>query len=179
MKNISTQVKKIAKKIKLLIMDVDGVLTPGYIAVTDKGQELKIFDVHDGFGLMLWRREGFKSAIITAGDAAAVQKRADCLKIDCVYLKAMNKLIAYEDIKNKLNIGDEQICFIGDDLIDIPILRRVGFPCCVSNARKELLPFVKYVTKNSGGRGAIREIIEILLKGKGLWKNILDLYTKR
>lgn len=173
---LTPSVKKRAKNIELLIMDVDGVLTPGYIVLDESGLEMKFFDVHDGFGLVLWRRGGLKTAIITAGDTKAVEKRAGYLKIDKVYQNTRNKLMIYERLKDEFKVADKQVCFIGDDLIDLPILKRAGLACCVSNAHKDTMPYAHYVSENKGGRGAVREIIDIILKAKGLWDKVTEDY---
>ena len=174
----SSDIKKRAQKIKLLIMDVDGVLTPGYIMMGESGRETKIFDVYDGFGIMLWRKSGLKSAIITAGLTGAVEKRAGCLKVDCVYQNAKDKLHVYERLKKRLNVKDDEICFIGDDLIDIPILKKAGLACCVANACPEVSRYVHYKSVKEGGRGAVREIIEMVLKSKGIWKDAIREYIR-
>lgn len=171
-------IRKKAEKIKLLIMDVDGVLTPGYILVNSSGKELKIFDVQDGFGIMLWGKAGLKSAIITAGRAPAVKYRAECLKVDKVYQHARDKLVAYKRLKKFFSISDNQICFIGDDLIDIPVLKRVGLSCAVPNGHHDMKGYVSYICKRHGGRGAVREVIDLILKAKGLWLEVTKDYIR-
>jgi 3-deoxy-D-manno-octulosonate 8-phosphate phosphatase (KDO 8-P phosphatase) len=173
---ITPAIKKKAERIRLLIMDVDGVLTPGYIVLGDSGREIKFFDVQDGFGLSLWRKAGLKSAIITAGATGAVEKRAGYLKIDSIYQGAKDKLTVYNRIKDEFKVDDRQICFIGDDLLDLPILKRAGLACCVLNANQEVLPYVHYISRKEGGRGAVREIIDMILKIKGLWDKVSEDY---
>jgi 3-deoxy-D-manno-octulosonate 8-phosphate phosphatase (KDO 8-P phosphatase) len=175
---ISRHVQERAKDIKLLVMDVDGVLTPGYMFVTDSGNQAKIFDVQDGFGIMLWQKAGFYSAIITAGKSPAIEHRADSLKIDKVYQEAKDKGLVYEKLKKHFKVSDEQVCFIGDDLIDIPILKRAGLACSVQNAHKDIQPYVHYRCELAGGKGAVREIIDIILKAKDLWGDITKEYFK-
>lgn len=169
---LKSGLKKRAKRIRVLIMDVDGVLTPGYIVMGDSGREMKFFDVQDGFGLSLWRKAGLKSAIITAGATGAVEKRAGYLKIDSIYQGVKDKFTIYERIKDEFKVTDSQICFIGDDLIDLPILKKVGLACCVSNATRDIMPYVHYVSRREGGRGAVREIIDLVLKTQGLWDKV-------
>ena len=164
------------KKIKVLIMDIDGVLTDGRIILSNFGDELKFFDVRDGFGLALWRKAGYKSAIITANKSCVVTRRARMLKIDKVYQKVYNKLTVYNKIKKIFKVTDGQICFIGDDLIDLPILKRIGFSCCVANAIEDIKPEVDYVTKKEGGRGAVREVIDMILKTQNMWKEVTKTY---
>ncbi|MFH0731992.1 MAG: HAD hydrolase family protein [Candidatus Omnitrophota bacterium] len=163
-------------KIKMLIMDVDGVLTDGGIVLGTFGSELKFFNVHDGFGLTLWRKGGYKSAIITANSSSAVRRRAKFLQVDKVCQKAFDKLEAYGKIKKEFGLTDEQICFIGDDLIDLPVLKRVGFSCCVANALEDIKLSVDYVTKNSGGHGAVREVIDLILKRQNIWQQVAKIY---
>lgn len=171
---ISAEARRRIKDVKLLIMDVDGVLTNGYIVLGDDPGELKIFDVQDGLGLMLWKKAGLKSAIITAGNTKAVERRADSLKIDKVYQGSINKIEAYNHLKKEFEVNDNQICFIGDDLIDIPILKKAGFACCVLNASKDIYSYAHYVSKAEGGRGAVREIIELILKEQNLWNGVIE-----
>jgi len=176
--NVNKDIRKRAKNIKLLLMDVDGVLTPGYMVVTNSGKETKVFDVQDGFGIMLWHKAGFKSAIITAGKASAIKCRADALNIDKVYQNAKDKLYFYNKLKTEFDVCDDQICFIGDDLVDIPVLRRVGFSCSVRNGHDDIQDYVHYICKARGGRGAVREVIDMILKIKGLWPEITRDYFK-
>jgi len=166
------------KNIKVLIRDIDGVLTDGRIVLGNSGNEFKFFDVLDGFGLGIWRRAGYKSAIITANKSSVVKKRARFLKVDKVYQKAFDKLIIYNKIKKVFNATDEQICFIGDDLIDLPVLKRAGFSCSVANACEDIKPLVDYVTKKKGGRGAVREVIDLILKGQNLWQEVVEIYQR-
>ncbi|MCM8778318.1 MAG: HAD-IIIA family hydrolase [Candidatus Omnitrophica bacterium] len=165
-----------AKKIKILIMDVDGVLTDGKFYYGNYGDELKAFDIQDGFGLTLLKRAGIKTIIVTAGNSRIITRRAKHLRITKVYQKAYKKLETYEKILKKFRVKDEEVCYIGDDLIDIPILKRVGFAVCVPNAREELKPLVHYITRQRGGEGAVREIAEILLKAQDKWIQVTQRY---
>ncbi|MDD5504262.1 MAG: HAD-IIIA family hydrolase [Candidatus Omnitrophica bacterium] len=174
--NTVQDIKCRAKKIKMLLMDVDGVLTPGSMIISDSGKEIKAFDVHDGFGIMLWHKAGLKSAIITAGDSKAVARRADTLNIDRVFQNAKDKLCFYDKIKNEFGLRDDQVCFIGDDLIDIPVLKRAGLSCAVSNAREDIHDYAHYRCRARGGRGAVREVIDMILKIKGLWPGVTGIY---
>jgi 3-deoxy-D-manno-octulosonate 8-phosphate phosphatase (KDO 8-P phosphatase) len=167
-----------AKKIELLLMDVDGVLTPGHMVIMDSGKEIKIFNVQDGFGIMLWHKAGLKSAIITAGKAPAISHRARALNVDAVYDNIKDKLGSYNQLKDKFNLSDDQICFIGDDLIDIPILKRAGLACVVENANIDTKRFAHYKCGFQGGRGAVREIIDMILKSKGLWHKVTRDYYR-
>lgn len=160
-------------KIKLLVMDVDGVLTDGKIVVDAQGKELKFFDVQDGFGLVLLRQAGIKTAILSARSSPAVTARAEDLKIDKICQDAYPKISAYERLIRELGCTDEQVCFMGDDLPDLPVLKRVGLAVAVPNAMDELKKIAHYVTTHRGGAGAVREVIELILKAQGKWKNIV------
>ncbi len=157
-------------------MDIDGVLTDGRIVLGNFGAELKFFDVQDGFGLALWHMAGYKSAIVTANRSSVVLRRARLLKVDKVYQGAYDKFKIYNKIKKTFKAADEEICFIGDDLIDLPILKRVGFSCCVANAAEDIKPSADYITKKEGGRGAVREVIDLVLRRQGLWKEVTKRY---
>lgn len=162
--------------IKLIIIDVDGVLTDGRIYCNARGEEQKVFHVKDGSGIAFWHRAGLKSAIISGRSSRAVEQRAKELGIKDVYQKALNKLEAYEKIVKKHGLEDEEVCYIGDDLIDLPVLRRVGFSVAVSDSPEEVLRGVDYVTRASGGKGAVREVVEKILKFQGKWEGILQRY---
>ncbi len=169
--------KEIAGKIKLLIVDVDGVLTDGSIILDNEENEYKAFNVRDGHGIKMLIREGIDVAIITGRYSRVVERRANELGIKEVYQKCLKKLAAYDELKKKLSLNDEDIAYIGDDIVDIPLLRRVGFPIVVSDSINEVKKYSKIVTKNRGGRGAVREICDLLLKSKGVWQKIIDGYS--
>ena len=161
-------------KIKIVIMDVDGVLTDGRIVYGDHGDELKFFDVQDGFGIAMLRKAGLKTFIITAKKSKINERRAKELKVVKIFQKAPDKLKAYEKILKKFKTVPEEICYIGDDLLDLPVLRRVGFSVAVDNAVDEVKKTVHYVTKQKGGRGAVREVCDMIMKAQGRW----DEFTK-
>ena len=150
-------------------MDVDGILTDGRIIVDDTGKEIKIFDVKDGFGLVILKKAGIKTAIISARFSKAVTVRAKDLKIDKVYQDAQPKLDAYEALLKNLKLSDEEVCFIGDDLPDVAVLERVGFAVTVPSAAAEVKRVCDYITQKDGGKGAVRELIELILKTQGKW----------
>lgn len=166
-----------AKKIKLLILDVDGVLTDGRIIYDNFGDELKCFNVYDGFGMTLLSRAGIKSVIITARKTNIVMRRAKDMHVARVYSDC-KKLRVYEKAIKKFKVKDEEACFMGDDLIDLPVLRRVGLSVAPPEAMEEVKNSCHYITKNSGGKGAVREVIEIILKSQGLWYNVAIEYQK-
>jgi 3-deoxy-D-manno-octulosonate 8-phosphate phosphatase (KDO 8-P phosphatase) len=162
--------------INLLILDVDGVLTDGGIIRDDTGQQIKRFHVRDGAGIVLWRRLGKDVAIITGKESDVVNHRAQELGIEHVFQNVGNKLEAYDQLKDELGIADNQIAYIGDDLPDLPVMRRVAVPIAVADAVEEVRAAAKYVTKYPGGYGAVRDGIEFLCKEMGLWQQVLDRY---
>lgn len=165
------------KDIKLLVVDVDGVLTDGRIFCSDSGEEQKVFHVRDGSGITYWHRSGFKSVIISGRTSRAVEHRARELGISDVYQGAQQKLDVYEEIIEKYGLRDEEVCYVGDDLIDLPVLRRVGFSVAVPDSPEEVLSAVDYVTKAPGGGGAVREVVEKVLKSQGKWEGIMKRYV--
>jgi len=169
-----SDLKNKIKNIKLIVLDVDGVLTNGKINMDSKGEEIKVFDVQDGYGLVLFKKAGFKTAILSARSAAAVTARAHDLKIDKVYQDAYPKINAYNCLLRDFQLTDEEVCFIGDDLPDLAVLRRVGLAVGVPNAVKEVHEVAHYVTQNAGGAGAVREVVELILKTQGKWEEILQ-----
>ena len=165
--------KQNLKKIKMLVLDVDGVLTDGRIIVDERGRETKNFNVLDGMGIVLWRQSGGKTAIISARSSRSVNHRAKDLQIDKVYQDVYPKKKAYDKLLREFKLKDEEVCFVGDDLPDLPILRRVGLGVAVANARPEVKRVAGYLTQTPGGHGAVREVIEMLLKAQGRWLGIL------
>jgi 3-deoxy-D-manno-octulosonate 8-phosphate phosphatase (KDO 8-P phosphatase) len=159
--------------IQLILMDVDGVLTNGKIVYTSNGEELKEFNVQDGMGITLARMAGLKTGIITGRHSPMVAKRAKELKFDVISQGHFNKLPEYEKIKKELNMDDSQIAYIGDDLLDIPILKRVGFSIAVANARDEVKAVCNDVTIAAGGNGAVREMIDKILKRQNKMEKLL------
>lgn len=165
-----------ASRVNVLLIDVDGVLTDGRIVYADYGDELKFFDVQDGAGLVFWHRAGLKSAIITARQSRLVKRRAKEMRVDYLAQKQLLKLPAYERMLKRFRVSDEQVCAVADDLMELPILRRVGLAVAVPNAVEEVRQVAHYVTKRPGGRGAVREVVDMILKAKGLWDQILQRY---
>ncbi|MBI5047777.1 MAG: HAD-IIIA family hydrolase [Deltaproteobacteria bacterium] len=170
-----TLIKKIVA-IKLLCLDVDGVMTDGRIIYDDAGRETKMFDVKDGHGIKLLMRAGIDVAIITARESNVVLHRAKNLGVEMVYQKAMDKVIAFEDILKKRRLSSQETAYIGDELVDIPLLRRVGFAVAVKDAVKDVKKYVNYITIRSGGCGAVREVCELILKAQGKWAEVTARY---
>ncbi|QWR78849.1 HAD-IIIA family hydrolase [Candidatus Magnetomonas plexicatena] len=163
-----------AKPIKLLILDVDGVLTDGSIAFDGSGIEMKTFNVRDGHGIVLLKDHSIHVAIITGRASEAVTRRAKELGITDVYQKCWDKVKPYEELKTKYNLTDSECAYVGDDIVDIPLLIRVGFSVTVNDGHSEAKAVSSYVTELSGGKGAAREVCELILKAKGLWDTIIS-----
>ena len=161
-----------ARRVKMLILDVDGVLTDGRIIYNNSGDELKVFSVQDGFGMFLLNKAGIGSVIITAKKSRALIRRAKEMKVVKVYQNAVNKKRVYEEVLKRFKLKDEEVCYIGDDLIDIPILKRAGFAVGVRDGASEIKHTCHYLTKKAGGRGAVREVIDIILKAQGKWEEV-------
>ncbi|MGD9486705.1 MAG: KdsC family phosphatase [Calditrichaceae bacterium] len=165
-------------KITMILMDVDGVLTDGGIIYTSNGDELKIFNVQDGMGITLAKMGGLKTGIITGRNSELVRRRAEELKFDIISQGSFDKLGPYMDIKKQFNLKDEEICYIGDDILDLSILNRVGFSVAVSNARDEVKASCDYITDAPGGRGAVREVIDKILKRQEKLHALIEELTK-
>jgi 3-deoxy-D-manno-octulosonate 8-phosphate phosphatase (KDO 8-P phosphatase) len=176
MVGISADVTARAAKVTTLILDVDGVLTDGRIIYDEFGDELKCFDVQDGAALVFWKRVGLKSAIITSRRTKLVKRRAKELGVDFLAQKALKKAMVLELLIKRWRLLPEQICVMGDDVMELPLLRRVGFAVAVSNAVDEVKTVSHYVTQRPGGRGAVREVVDLILKTKGLWDDLLRSY---
>lgn len=165
--------KKKIGPIALILMDVDGVLTDGDIVLGSGNQEFKKFDVQDGMGVTLARMAGLKVGLITGRQSEVVARRAEELRMDICYQGAPDKLGPYQEILGKYGLSDKQVCYIGDDLLEMVILNRSGFSVAVANARPEVKAICDYVTSSHGGRGAVRETVELILKGQGKWNTVL------
>ena len=172
----SPEVLQRASRVSVLLLDVDGVLTDGRIVYAEYGDELKFFNVQDGAGLVFWNRVGLKSAIITARRSRLVKRRAKEMRVDFLAQGCLLKLPCYEQLLKRLRVSDEQVCAIGDDLMELPILRRAGLAIAVPNAVDEVKQVSHYVTQRPGGGGAVREVVDLLLKAKGLREQILQRY---
>ena len=166
-----------ARKIKLIIFDVDGVLTDGGIYIGEKGELFKSFHCHDGCGITVAHQCGIKTAIITGRTSAQTLNRAKELNISTVLQGQMNKRNAYKKIKEQFNLRDEEICYVADDLIDLPVFVQVGFRAAVGDASEDVKERAHFVANNFGGRGAVREVIEFILKAQGFWTEIIERYT--
>ena len=177
---ISKSVIKRAEKIALILMDVDGVLTDGtpYYLPGPEGDaiEFKGFNSHDGLGLHFCHAAGIKTGVISGRDSFATTERARMLKMTYVYQGKLKKIPSFEEILQDSQLPSESVAFIGDDFTDVPLFNRVGLACAVANARPEVKQQAHYVTAQSGGHGAVREVVEIVLKARGFWLPILKQY---
>jgi 3-deoxy-D-manno-octulosonate 8-phosphate phosphatase (KDO 8-P phosphatase) len=168
---LSPELTQILKNIQLLATDVDGVLTRGEITYTASGEEIKSFDVKDGHGIAMWTKLHSKPcAIITARTSAVVEKRGQELGIQYILQGRKQKLDALNTLCNELNIPLEAVCYIGDDTPDLGVLKSVGFSVCPSDAVDEIKTVVNYVTQKKGGRGAVRELLDMIFEAQGLSK---------
>jgi 3-deoxy-D-manno-octulosonate 8-phosphate phosphatase (KDO 8-P phosphatase) len=162
-----------AARIELLLLDVDGVLTDGSIIYADNGTELKRFHVRDGSGLKLWQLAGKRAAILSGRKSSAVDRRARELGIGPVVQGCGDKLSAFDSLLRETGLGAEQVCVIGDDVPDLPVLSRAGLAVAVADAAAEVRGCADYVTAIPGGRGAVRDAVEWLLKVTGAWSDVI------
>ncbi len=170
--------EKLASEIKLLIVDVDGVLTDGRIILDSKDGEYKAFHVRDGHGIKMLQREGVKVAIITGRSSMVVRRRADELGIEIVVQGSKDKIIDYEKIMADLGMKDKEVAYVGDDIVDLPVMRRVGLPVAVADAEEYVKAEAVLITRRGGGRGAVRELTDMILRAKGVWDEATARYYK-
>lgn len=162
--------------IRCLALDVDGVMTDGRIVVGTDGTEFKFFDVRDGHGLKMVKRAGLLLAFITARPSPITARRAEELGVDDVFQGSLSKAPSYEELLRKRGLRDEEVCFVGDDVVDLPVMARVGLACAPADAVGEVLEAAHYISPRSGGRGAVRDICELILKSQGRWDDLMERY---
>ncbi len=162
--------------IELLVLDVDGVLTDGTITVNPDGRESKSFNAQDGHGIRLWRRAGLKVAFLSGRVSEPTTHRAEQLEIDHCLEGCHQKVPALEELLEKMSLSPEKVAYVGDDLMDIPPIRYVGFGVAVANAPDQVKEYADYVTIRSGGAGAVREVVEYILKKNGKWQDVIQRY---
>jgi len=172
----SSDVAKRAKRIKLIILDVDGVLTDGRIIFSNKNEEFKSFDVRDGYGIKLAQRCGIKFAIITGRWSPIVEKRGRELNIDEIHQNALDKIKVFDELLKKFKVNSKEVAYMGDDLVDIPLFKKVGLAATVSDAFDYIKKETHYITKLKGGRGAVRELIDFILRKQNRWKDSTKKY---
>jgi 3-deoxy-D-manno-octulosonate 8-phosphate phosphatase (KDO 8-P phosphatase) len=174
---IPPALKKRAAQIQVVLMDVDGTMTDGGVTLLSQAGtalEIKTFDAHDGQGLTLARTAGVRTGCITGRESAALLRRAQEMKMEFIYMKQPLKMPAYEEILQKAGVPDSAVAYIGDDLPDIPLMRRAGLAVAVGDAVPEVKKAAHYTTKALAGHGAVREAIELVLKSKGIWEEMID-----
>ncbi len=166
---MNEEIIKRARKIKLLLMDCDGVLTDGRLYYTENGENMKVFNVRDGQGIVSWHKAGFKSGIISGRDAQKIlEARAAELKMNYVKVSSIDKAKDFLDILQDAKVAPDEVAYVGDDIGDISLMEKVGLPIAVANACAELFASVIFTTETKGGYGAIREITDLLLSAKKL-----------
>ncbi|MBL9092500.1 MAG: HAD hydrolase family protein [Planctomycetaceae bacterium] len=167
---------QLCQPIELILADVDGVLTDGSIIFTNEGIEIKRFNIRDGLGIKLWQRAGGKFGIVTGRNSHIVNVRAGELGIDIVRQGTEKKLPAVKEILAQLGLQPHQACFIGDDLPDLPAMRYVGLGAAVADAAVDVRQAAEYVTTTHGGAGAVREVIELVLRSQQRWDDVIHAY---
>ena len=166
----------VCSKIELILSDVDGVMTDGGIHILDDGQQLVKFHIRDGMGVRLWREAGKRFGIVTGRKLESIRKRASDLWLDIMRLGIDDKLPVVDELASEFNITREQICYIGDDLLDRETIRAVGMGVAVADAVEDVRKSARYVTSVAGGQGAVREVVELILKNTGRWDDVLNRY---
>ena len=169
-------IAKLGSRIELILSDVDGLRTDGGIVFDNQGIETKKFHIRDGLGIKLWQRAGYQFGILTARTSQIVKLRAAELGVGIVRQGFEDKLPAAQEVMRQLQLQPEQVCYIGDDLTDIPVIRHVGLGVAVADAVEEARSVARHVTKRSGGCGAVRELIEDLLKARQRWDDLIRKY---
>ncbi|MBA3357105.1 MAG: HAD hydrolase family protein [Pyrinomonadaceae bacterium] len=173
-----SSIERRAARIRLLLMDCDGVLTDGRLWLIDGGDEQKSFNVRDGLGLDLWHRAGLKSGIISGRTSSALERRAHGLRIEYVRQGSENKIKDFEELLGLAEVNENEVAFVGDDLNDIPLMLRSVLAVAVADAAEETRTVAHLVTQAPGGSGAIREVVEVILKAQGRWSEVTEKYLK-
>lgn len=172
-----TELRERASRIRLVIFDVDGVLTDGSLFLGDDGQEYKAFNSRDGHGMVLLQESGIRLAVITGRTSNVVQMRMESLGVSDIFQGYRHKLPAYEQLKQRHGLTDEQIAYVGDDVIDLPVMRRVGLAIAVADADPRVRDLAHWRTTAPGGRGAAREVCEFILDAQGRLEPLLASYA--
>jgi len=162
------------RRIRFLLLDVDGVLTDGGITYADDGREIKTFNVRDGLALKLWIQAGRQAGILSGRTSEVVKRRAAELKVTALIQGADDKRPAFETLLREHKLDASEVCYVGDDLPDVPLIRRAGLGVSVADACEEARQAARYVTRAAGGRGAVRELVQLLLESQGLWQATLE-----
>ncbi|CAB5500842.1 3-deoxy-D-manno-octulosonate 8-phosphate phosphatase [Bathymodiolus thermophilus thioautotrophic gill symbiont] len=171
-------IDKLAKKIKLIIFDVDGVLTDGGLYFTDEGTEFKRFNSLDGHGIKLLKENGIEPAVISARNSKSVNHRMKNLGVKHFYQGQSNKVVAFNELLEKLHISADEVAYMGDDVIDLPVMTKVGFAIAVANAHDLVKQNANLITQKNGGQGAVREVCDFILKAQGKFDKAMAPYLQ-
>jgi len=174
---VSPDLTERAAKIKVVLMDVDGTITDGSVTLLSQPDgsaiEIKTFDAHDGQGMTLGHTAGLRMGVITGRESAALRRRMKEMSVEFVYEKQPQKIAAYEEILKKTGVQEDEVAYLGDDLPDLTVMKRVGLAVAVGDAVDEVKSAAHYTTVRNGGKGAARELIELILKSKGIWEEMI------
>lgn len=169
-----TELNEKMKRIRLVILDVDGVLSDGAICIGNEGECFKRFHVRDGLGIKMLQKAGIPIAIITGRSSKIVEERARELGIELLFQNERFKVPAYERLLEKLGLRDDEVAYMGDDVPDLALLKRAGFACCPADADHMVVPFVDFQAPFNGGRGAVRAMAEKILRAQGVWEELIE-----
>jgi 3-deoxy-D-manno-octulosonate 8-phosphate phosphatase (KDO 8-P phosphatase) len=172
------EIERRASRVRLLLLDCDGVLTDGRITLVPGGDEEKSFHTRDGHGLVLLHRAGLQSAVISGRSSSALERRARDLGVGHLYQGTHDKLVEFRLLLEAAKVSGEEIAYLGDDVTDIPLMRRCLLACAVADAAEDTRAHAHYVTKLPGGFGAVRELCELILKAQGKWEELMKRYTE-
>ncbi len=173
---MTDELSRRARQIRLALFDVDGVMTDGTLFISGSGESFKAFNILDGLGLKLLKSSGVTTGIITGRSSESVKARSSELAIDYLIQGTEDKLQAYADLRTQLGLEDSQVCYMGDDLPDLPVLRRCGLALSPPNAVAEVREQAHFVTRNSAGKGAVREVCELIMQAQGTWKSGIEVF---
>ena len=171
------EIERRARRVRLLLMDCDGVLTDGRITLVGEGEEQKSFHARDGHGIVMLQRAGLRTGIISGRTSAAVVRRAADLRIEFVRQGSLDKVEQFDEVLAAAGVAAEETAFVGDDVVDIPLMRRSGFAVAVADATPETRAAAHYITHHAGGFGAVREVCELILKAQGRWEELMKRYV--
>ncbi len=173
---VNDRIKEKARKVKMVLMDVDGTLTDGKLYILPSGEEIKAYDVKDGAAIIIAQLIGIKVGVITGKSSQNVLERAKRLRIEDVYIGAINKLPVLKKIMEKHNLSADEVCYIGDDVGDYSVMKRVGFSVAVNDSHYKVKEIAHYITEKKGGEGAVREVFDLIFESKGLYEKILKIF---
>lgn len=172
------EIQRRAARVKLLLMDCDGVLTDGRIWILENGEDQKAFHTRDGLGIDLLHRAGLKSGIISGRLSSALERRAQSLGVSYLWQRRDDKRQAFADTLAQAQVTGDEVAFVGDDLTDLPLMVQAGFAVAVADAVAEVKAHAHYVTTLKGGKGAVREVVELILKAQGRWDDLVKSFLK-